>query len=84
LSCVHESERLIIDAFSHGQQGHLHTYRFCDDLWTFILENATIRMVEGGPNETLNADRIKIIACNAKRPGTEERKTFYSSNQFFR
>ncbi|KAJ9067568.1 Transcription initiation factor IIA subunit 2 [Entomophthora muscae] len=24
-------------------KGHLHTYRFCDDVWTFIIENPTFR-----------------------------------------
>ena len=41
-------------------QGHLHTYRLCDDVWTFIVKNPTFKM-EG--NEVVNASRIKIIAC---------------------
>jgi transcription initiation factor TFIIA small subunit len=41
-------------------QGHLHTYRLCDDVWTFIVKNPTFKM-EG--NEMVSAQRIKIIAC---------------------
>ncbi|KAF5455954.1 hypothetical protein F2P56_025477, partial [Juglans regia] len=28
------------------QQGHLHTYRFCDNVWTFILQGATFKSEE--------------------------------------
>jgi transcription initiation factor TFIIA small subunit len=41
-------------------KGHLHTYRLCDDVWTFIVKNPAFKM-EG--NEMVNAPRIKIIAC---------------------
>ena len=29
-------------------KAHLNTYRFCDEVWTFILKNPTIKMVDGG------------------------------------
>ncbi|KAJ7895177.1 transcription initiation factor IIA gamma subunit [Mycena olivaceomarginata] len=41
-------------------KGHLDTYRNCDDVWTFIIKNATFKM-EG--NEMVTTPRIKIIAC---------------------
>lgn len=41
-------------------KGHLHTYRLCDDVWTFIIKKPTFKM-EG--NEMVSTDRIKIIAC---------------------
>jgi len=41
-------------------KGHLHTYRLCDDVWTFIVKNPNFKM-EGG--EVVAAQRIKIIAC---------------------
>jgi len=41
-------------------KGHLHTYRLCDDVWTFIVKNASFKMES---NEIVNAPRIKIIAC---------------------
>lgn len=41
-------------------QGHLHTYRLCDDVWTFIVKNPSFKMES---NEMVSAPRIKIIAC---------------------
>ncbi|XP_073024611.1 transcription initiation factor IIA subunit 2-like [Primulina eburnea] len=43
-------------------KGHLHTYRFCDNVWTFILQNAQLKSDEG--QETV--DSIKIVACDSK------------------
>ncbi|KAI9278405.1 transcription initiation factor IIA, gamma subunit, helical domain-containing protein [Phascolomyces articulosus] len=48
-------------------KGHLHTYRFCDDVWTFIIENPNFKFEQ----ETVSADKVKIVACNAKRPGEQ-------------
>ncbi|ODQ63457.1 transcription initiation factor IIA small chain [Nadsonia fulvescens var. elongata DSM 6958] len=47
-------------------KGHLHTYRCCDDVWTFIVKNVNFKM-EG--NETVFAEKIKIVACNSKKTG---------------
>ena len=41
-------------------QGHLHTYRLCDDVWTFIVKNPTFKMEQ---NEQVTASKIKIVAC---------------------
>src|SRR5438445_43563 len=41
-------------------KGHLHTYRLCDDVWTFIVKNPLFKMES---NEMVSAQRIKIIAC---------------------
>lgn len=41
-------------------QGHLKTYRLCDDVWTFIVKSPSFKM-EG--NEMVSAQKIKIIAC---------------------
>ncbi|KAK9457561.1 transcription initiation factor IIA, gamma subunit, helical domain-containing protein [Dipodascopsis uninucleata] len=49
-------------------KGHLDTYRFCDDVWTFIIKNVHFKM-EG--NETVVGDKIKIVACNFKKPGEQ-------------
>ncbi|KAL3843857.1 hypothetical protein ACJIZ3_001260 [Penstemon smallii] len=43
-------------------KGHLHTYRFCDNVWTFILQNAQLKSEEG--QETV--DSVKIVACDSK------------------
>ncbi|KAL0949236.1 hypothetical protein HGRIS_009314 [Hohenbuehelia grisea] len=41
-------------------KGHLHTYRLCDDVWTFIVKNPSFKMES---NEVVSAQKIKIIAC---------------------
>ncbi|KAJ3710485.1 transcription initiation factor IIA gamma subunit [Lentinula raphanica] len=41
-------------------RGHLHTYRLCDDVWTFILKNASFKLDSA---ELVSASKIKIIAC---------------------
>lgn len=46
-------------------KGHLDTYRFCDEVWTFIIKDASFKF----ENENLTAERIKIIACNCNKPG---------------
>lgn len=46
-------------------KGHLRTYRCCDDVWTFIVTDVVFKMDDG---EMVNADKIKIVACNSRRP----------------
>ncbi|KAF9029143.1 transcription initiation factor IIA gamma subunit [Hymenopellis radicata] len=41
-------------------KGHLHTYRLCDDVWTFIVKNPSFKMEA---NETVGTAKLKIIAC---------------------
>ncbi|PKU64973.1 Transcription initiation factor IIA subunit 2 [Dendrobium catenatum] len=43
-------------------KGHLHTYRFCDNVWTFILRDATFKNEECQEN----VGRVKIVACDSK------------------
>lgn len=45
----------------------MHTYRFCDEVWTFIIENPNFKFDQ----DTVSADKVKIVACNAKRPGEQ-------------
>lgn len=45
-----------------GIQGHLHTYRLCDDVWTFIVKDASFKMES---NEMVPAPKIKIVACKS-------------------
>jgi transcription initiation factor TFIIA small subunit len=47
-------------------QGHLDTYRFCDDVWTFIIKDINFKLEN---NQPLTSDKIKIVAMNSKRPG---------------
>ncbi|EEP75512.1 transcription initiation factor IIA gamma chain [Uncinocarpus reesii 1704] len=46
--------------------GHLDTYRFCDEVWTFLIKDATFKLDN---QTTVHADKIKIVSCNSKRPG---------------
>lgn len=49
------------------KQGSLDTYRFCDEVWTFLIKNVSFKMDNGG--QAVMADKVKIVSCNAKRPG---------------
>lgn len=48
-----------------GTQGSLDTYRFCDEVWTFLIRNVTFKLDNGG--QTVQADKVKIVSCSAKR-----------------
>ena len=43
-------------------QGHLHTYRFCDNVWTFILQRASFKSEDSEEK----VERVKIVACDSK------------------
>lgn len=51
-----------VETCAFVEQGHLHTYRFCDNVWTFILQDAVFKSEEC--QETVN--RVKIVACDSK------------------
>ncbi|XP_021676978.1 transcription initiation factor IIA subunit 2-like [Hevea brasiliensis] len=42
-------------------KGHLHTYRFYDYVWTFILTEALFK----NKYSQENVDRVKIVACDS-------------------
>ncbi|XP_076332832.1 transcription initiation factor IIA subunit 2-like [Tachypleus tridentatus] len=42
--------------------GHLNTYRFCDNVWTFVLRDVEFREVQ----ELVQVDKVKIVACDGK------------------
>jgi hypothetical protein len=48
--------------FLPSLQGHLNTYRFCDNVWTFVLENVDFREV----GEIVKAEKVKVVACDGK------------------
>ncbi|PWZ10906.1 Transcription initiation factor IIA subunit 2 [Zea mays] len=48
-----------------GKNGHLHTYRFCDNVWTFILTDASFKNEEA----TEQVGKVKIVACDSKLLG---------------
>lgn len=54
-------------------KGDLHTYRFCDDVWTFIIKNVLIKMTDvsnnDGNDSDITVDKFKIVACNSRKAG---------------
>ncbi|ORX41892.1 hypothetical protein BCR36DRAFT_587692 [Piromyces finnis] len=53
-----------------GFKGHLDTYRFCDDVWTFVVINPNFRF----ENESMVANKIKVVACAGKRANETEKE----------
>lgn len=47
-------------------KGHLDTYRFCDEVWTFIIKDINFKLDN---TNTIQAEKVKIVSCNTKRPG---------------
>lgn len=43
-------------------RGHLNTYRFCDNVWTFVLDNVDFKEMQ----EITKVDKVKIVACDGK------------------
>jgi transcription initiation factor TFIIA small subunit len=41
-------------------QGHLHTYRQCDEVWTFIVKDAQLKLDNG---DMMPVERARIVAC---------------------
>ncbi|QIW99178.1 hypothetical protein AMS68_004696 [Peltaster fructicola] len=44
-------------------KGHLDTYRFCDEVWTFIIKNVNFKL---DASQNVQAERVKIVACQSK------------------
>ena len=42
-------------------QGHLNTYRFCDNVWTFVLNDVEFRN-----GDFVTVDKVKIVAVDGK------------------
>ncbi|CAO1425616.1 unnamed protein product [Diamesa serratosioi] len=47
----------------------LNTYRFCDNVWTLMLNDVEFREV----HEFAKVDKIKIVACDGKSPFQDEK-----------
>lgn len=50
------------------QKGHLDTYRFCDEVWTFLIKDVNFKLDN---QNTVTAEKIKIVSCNSKKPGEQ-------------
>ncbi|MCJ1275767.1 Transcription initiation factor IIA small chain (TFIIA 13.5 kDa subunit) [Puttea exsequens] len=49
-------------------KGHCDTYRFCDEVWTFLIKDVNFKLDN---QNNVTAEKIKIISCNAKKPGEQ-------------
>uniref|UniRef100_A0A2K6U581 Transcription initiation factor IIA subunit 2 n=1 Tax=Saimiri boliviensis boliviensis TaxID=39432 RepID=A0A2K6U581_SAIBB len=47
-------------------RGALNTYRFCDNVWTFVLNDVEFREV----TELIKVEKVKIVACDGKNTGS--------------
>ncbi|KAH3899869.1 related to Transcription initiation factor IIA subunit 2 [Saccharomycodes ludwigii] len=47
-------------------KGHLHTYRFCDDVWTFIIKNCNLKLEHIEENLLSNNDKESGKSTNEK------------------
>ncbi|MCJ1397734.1 Transcription initiation factor IIA small chain (TFIIA 13.5 kDa subunit) [Xylographa trunciseda] len=47
-------------------KGHLDTYRFCDEVWTFLIKDANFKLDN---QSNIQAEKVKIVSCNSKKPG---------------
>lgn len=43
----------------------LRAYRFCDNVWTFVIEDVSIRDI--GTKQAFVVKHLKIVACDANR-----------------
>ncbi|CAF1254802.1 unnamed protein product [Didymodactylos carnosus] len=52
-------------------QGKLSTYRFCDNVWTLVLKEFTVKDPSNSSNSPpLHVDKVKIVACDGKATPT--------------
>ncbi len=54
-----------------GFKGHLNTYRFCDNVWTFVLNDVEFSGKDGS-QEVIAVDKVKIVACDGKTAAAHE------------
>lgn len=47
-------------------KGDLNTYRFCDNVWTFVLKNVEFRH----SMYKVEVDKVKIVACDGRNVST--------------
>ncbi|KAI9658217.1 MAG: Transcription initiation factor IIA small chain (TFIIA 13.5 kDa subunit) [Trizodia sp. TS-e1964] len=49
-------------------KGHLDTYRFCDEVWTFLIKDVNFKLDN---QNNIMSDKIKIVSVNGKKPGEQ-------------
>ena len=66
---LNQYDRAICKVLSHNVRtklhvkGDLNVYRFCDNVWTFILNNAEF---SDSADIHVKVNKVKIVACDAK------------------
>lgn len=58
--------RQVQGSFSYFSKGRLDTYRLCDEVWTFLIKDVNFYVDK---QSEFQAQKIKIVSCNSKRPG---------------
>ncbi|XP_045129603.1 transcription initiation factor IIA subunit 2-like [Portunus trituberculatus] len=43
----------------------LNTYRFCDNVWTFLMSDVEFKEVQ----DFVQVEKLKIVACDGRGPG---------------
>ncbi|XP_028402551.1 transcription initiation factor IIA subunit 2-like [Dendronephthya gigantea] len=43
-------------------KGSLNVYRFCDNVWTFVLNHVEFKDLP----DTVNVDKVKVVACDGR------------------
>eukprot|EP00057_Strongylocentrotus_purpuratus_P012756 XP_011667230.1 PREDICTED: transcription initiation factor IIA subunit 2-like [Strongylocentrotus purpuratus] len=67
LNVLLKFDRAINDALANrlknkiSFKGHLNTYRFCDNVWTFVLNDVDFRN-----GDFVTVDKVKIVAVDGK------------------
>ncbi|KAG7239554.1 hypothetical protein INR49_028705, partial [Caranx melampygus] len=56
-------------------RGSLNTYRFCDNVWTFVLNDVEFREV----TDLVKVDKVKIVACDGKSESTQNKTDKWST-----
>ncbi|THW08469.1 hypothetical protein D6D17_03651 [Aureobasidium pullulans] len=57
---------------SFKPKGHLDTYRFCDDVWTFILKDVKFKLDN---SSTIEVEKVRIVSLlNANSPHNTGKK----------
>ncbi|KAB8297870.1 hypothetical protein EYC80_001665 [Monilinia laxa] len=62
-------------------KGHLDTYRFCDEVWTFLIKDVTFKMENS--SQSVTADKVKIVSCNSKKPGRIIESDFCDGEEWY-
>jgi transcription initiation factor TFIIA small subunit len=48
-------------------KGRLHTYRFCGNVWTFLVEDASVHLTEtDSSTREFKLKLLKVVACDSK------------------